>query len=257
MRKTYRYELKIRWIAKKELQRQFSYLKNHWEELYENLFLRYFSRYGKNYEKQLPSLDEFWQAMGVYRLTEKIRQYVQKVLLLWYKINYRQNSEILSNFGIQFTLENPLVREYMNRYDHIQLSDKFWSIPFTTKNAVIAELRRWINESLTYTQIAENINALEPTIFSLNRAKMIAVRETGMAYEWWNYIPMKEAQNQWAIVRKKWLTVHDDRVTPECTALEEEGWIPLIQAFSNWDDLPPRSIPLNPRCRCTTQYRIS
>jgi len=55
--------------------------------------------------------------------------------------------------------------------------------------------------------MAKNINALDPRLFSMNRAKMIATTEIGKAYEFGNYLPMKEASKQGAEVIKRRNTV--------------------------------------------------
>lgn len=82
-----------------------------------------------------------------------------------------------------------------------------------------------MEQNLSYTEVAKNIQKLDQTLFSLNRAKLIATNETGKAYEHGNYVPMKEAANQGATVEKKRLTVHDDRVTASCRTNEAQGRI--------------------------------
>lgn len=253
----HRYERKTWSVAYKSLRSQHKYLKENRRELYDNVFLRYFSRYWKFIDdswEEISSLEEFWKAMGLYTMVDSVGTYVNKSIILWYKVGFRQNKNVLINFWISFDLQNPVVSEYMDTFSALHLSDRYGSISLTTKNAVLAELRKWISESLSYTDIAKNINALDSQIFSKSRAKLIATREIGKAYEVWNYIPMREAKAQWAKVNKYWKTVWDDRVTEPCKENQAAWWIELDTPWPTGDIETPRD--WNPRCRCSTRFDI-
>lgn len=107
----------------------------------------------------------------------------------------------------------------------------------------------------TYGQIADKITELDPVVFSRNRANIIAIHEVGTAYQYGEYLPMKELKNNGEKVRKYWSTVHDDKVTATHTQNEGDGWVALDHHFSGTGDLlAPASD--NPRCRCAILYKI-
>ena len=251
MTSVFRYELKIRKKVKKALKKQHDFLVENGEWLYNNVFAWYFSRYKTldGIEKWYASLDDFFKQMGIYEMIREISDDIKKVVQVGHKTNYRLHKQDMVKFGISFNVNNPAVNQYMRDFEALQLSDREGSISLTTKNNVIAELRKWVEENLSYTQVAKNIQALDQTLFSFNRAKLIAVRETWLAYEYGNYIPMREVSQQWAKVQKKRSTVHDDRVTATCRANEAQWWLEIDEKWQSWDDLPPRDT--NPRCRCT------
>lgn len=253
----HRYERKTWSVAYKSLRSQHKYLKDNRRDLYDNVFLRYFSRYWKFIDdtwEDINSLEEFRKSMWLYAMIEKIEPYVNKSIVLWYKVWYRQNRTALINFWISFDLQNPVVTWYIDTFNALHLSDKFGSISLTTKNAVLAELRRWVSERLSYSDIAKNINALDSQIFSKSRAKLIATREIGKAYEVWNFVPMREAKAQWAKVSKYRKTVWDDRVTEECKENQNAWRIELDTPRPSWDVETPRD--WNPRCRCSSRFEI-
>jgi hypothetical protein len=83
---------------------------------------------------------------------------------------------------------------------------------------------------------------------------MIATNEIGHAYGKGNSIPIEDAVKKGKTATKKWLTTNDDKVTEECGANEDEGWIPFKDTFSSGDTEAPRDS--HPRCRCDTLYNI-
>lgn len=260
MQRPYRQELKVRKKVLSHFNKQYKFVKETWRELYDDLAMWYYTSYGKTYNREtskeltrkFETMEEYWDLMWLEDMIEDIKPEVEKAVIIGYKQSYNTHSEWLDKVGISFNLKNPIVEEYMNEFDDLQLSDYRGSVSYTTKNWVIRELRRWIKEGLSYTEIGENIEALDKTLFSKSRAKLIAANETGRAFEVWNYIPMEEAARQWVKVIKKWLTVNDDRVTVECSANQNVGWINLDNVYESWDKISPRKS--NPRCRCTMQY---
>lgn len=250
----YWYELKVRKKVKKELQKQFNFLVEHGEELYNKVFLRYFTSYKTldGIEKDFSRLEDFWEEMGIYRMIDKLKTDIKKVLQLGFKVSYRKHQEDMELFNVSFDLNNPAVSEYMRKFEDLHLSNYKGSISLTTKNAVIAELRKGVEQNLSYTEVAKNIQALDKTVFSLNRAKLIATNETGKAYEFGNYVPMKEAANQGATVEKKRSNVWDARVSRQCLKDSAADWISLNESFPSWNDMAPGHVS----CRCTILYRI-
>lgn len=253
----HQYERKTGSIAYKSLKTQFKYLQENWQSLYDNIFLWYYERYGKFLDESwnnIDSLEAFRKAMWLYEMVDRIEPYVWKSLLLWYKVTFRSFQDTFLELWMSFDIQNPAVLEYMRNFREIQLSNYAWSIPYTTKNAVIGELRRWVSERLSYTEIANNITALEPSVFSRSRSKVIAVREVGNAYEHGNYVPMYEAKERGLTIKKYWTTSHDDKVTERCRENEAEWWVWLNHVWGSWDEQTPRDS--NPRCRCYTKFEL-
>jgi len=95
-------------------------------------------------------------------------------------------------YQIDYNIQNPYVSQYVDQFTNIQLSDVKGSIPFTTKNHVVQILKDGISNNESYSQVADKIVGLDSFLFSQERAKLIAVREMGMAYEYGNRAPMDQ-----------------------------------------------------------------
>lgn len=162
---------------------------------------------------------------------------------------YRIKTDKLGEIGITFDLLNPLAVEYLETDRPLVLS----TLEQTTKDEIIPILQEALDSGQSYNDTASQIR--DSFAFSSSRSQMIAVNEIGHAYEWGNYVPMKDAQTKGYKIEKSWLTVGDDRVTEECHANERMSWILLDKPFDSGDDTAPRDS--NPRCRCTTLYRYS
>jgi hypothetical protein len=163
---------------------------------------------------------------------------------------YRIDESRLAQFGISFDIEHPLAVEYLETDRPLELAN----MEDTTKNHIKPILLEALENGDSYQETSRRIR--DNYAFSNNRATMIASNEIGHAYEWGNYVPMKDLQDDGETVEKKWSTTGDDRVTDECNAYEDKEWIPIDQDFdsgSTTDNIAPRTT--NPRCRCTTLYR--
>lgn len=247
-----RQELIMRNKCYRSFRSQANFLNKNWEELYGRVFEWYFSNY---WMKSFLNLDDFWTQMWIYDMIKNVSYNVKRVLNMWQQVSYRLFSKPFAELDIEFDLQNQYAVEYMRKFNALHLSDNPVSISETTKSNVIAILREWVDNNLSYTEVAKKINALDSTTFSLNRAKLIAVRETWQAYEYGNRVPMKQLHDQGMTVEKRWLTVWDDRVTEECRSNQWQWWVDFTYVyFNDWDNIAPRSG--NPRCRCTTLYRV-
>lgn len=167
----------------------------------------------------------------------------------------RINKLRLGQFGINFNLTNTRAVQFLNGLTNLHLSDKQGSITRTTKNGIIKVISEGAQEGLSYGEMAKRIRDLgEAGIFSPARSQLIATRTIAEGYEFGNREPMKEAQDKGLRVQKSWVTVGDDKVTPECAANEDEEWLEMDEAHSSGDQNPPRLE--NPRCRCSEAYRV-
>ena len=79
------------------------------------------------------------------------------------------------------------------------------------------------------------------------RRETIAITEQRMATEAGKEALAKERGAKF----KLWITAGDERVSDIDVANEAQGWIPVDEAFSSGDDVPPS----HPNCRCTVTYR--
>lgn len=163
----------------------------------------------------------------------------------------------LAKFGISFDLTNIHAVQYLSGVKTLHLSDRQGSIDKTTKDHIIDILRNGINDGSTYTEMSKVIREqADEGIFSKARAQAIAVHETAKAYEFGNREPLREYEGRTGDqVYKKWVTVGDDKVTPECAENEDQGWILLDVPFKSGHATPPR-FP-NVHCRCTTAYEFA
>lgn len=161
---------------------------------------------------------------------------------------YRIQKMKLGQFGISFDVDHPLAVQYLKTDRPLMLS----KMAETTKDEIKPLLIQAAKDGLSPQELAAQIE--NSFAFSKSRSLMIAVNEVGTAYEYGNWVPMKQLQDDGNKVMKKWATVNDDRVTDECEANENMGWIKLDDLFDSGDDTAPRES--NPRCRCTTLYEL-
>jgi predicted metal-dependent hydrolase len=163
----------------------------------------------------------------------------------------------LRKFGISFTLKHPEAVKYLKKKAELQLSNYRGNITATTNKRVKEIIVDMVEKGRSYTDVAKEITLQgKAGVFSPARAEMIAVHEAREAYEAGRSYPIEDflKENPDRTVEKAWNTVGDDRVTEECAANEDEGWIDFRGSFSSGDDKPPRSD--NPRCRCVTDHQI-
>jgi len=162
---------------------------------------------------------------------------------------YRIEKMKLAKYGISFDLNHPLAIKYLQETRPLILS----SLPETTKRLIKPILVNAISTGASYNETAKLI--AENYALSTERATMIAVNEIGSAYEVGNMCPMWDInQIEGFESIKHWQTVNDDRVTEECMANQEEGWLNVEEPFASGDLTAPRVS--NPKCRCTVLYEV-
>lgn len=146
--------------------------------------------------------------------------------------------------------------KYIQSKRNEMLGSSSLSITQTTKEHIADVITKGLQEWKPYTELAQDIiDQTEHGILSPARAQLIAVRELWDAYENGRRITLeKHMQTTGDRAEKIWDTVNDSRVTPQCRTNEAEGWILFNEKFPSGDDQAPRNA--NPRCRCTTNYRL-
>lgn len=175
-------------------------------------------------------------------------------------LNERIQLRNLKRLGMLWLIDIEQIREakevYLEATKNLILSTQWGVIP-TTVNRVREIVADGVTTGQSYTQIAKTIREqAQAWVFSKERAKLIAVNQTKLAYELAWTQPYQQLVANWVMVRKQRLTVKDDRVTPTHTQNEEEWWIHYNDTFSGTGDfLPPATD--NPRCRCTIKYEVN
>ena len=159
---------------------------------------------------------------------------------------YRIRKLKLGDIGISFDLDHPEAIKYLKESRPLVLS----KMADTTKEAIKPILVKGIEEGIAPSALAKEIS--ENFVFSKSRSLMIATNEIGTAYGKGNYIVMQDVEKEGFKAKKKWLTTGDDRVTDECRANADNGWIANKDQFNSGDDFAPRGS--HPRCRCDTLY---
>lgn len=159
-------------------------------------------------------------------------------------------------FAISFEIENPRVRDYLDRVAAARVT----AINDTTRDRLRALIVRSQDDNESYSTLAARIRdtfdgfaGLRPQQHIRDRAELVAVTEIGDAYEEGSLSGVAQVQEQGYPMEKRWITVGDDRVSEGCAANESEGWIPFSNSFSSGHERPLRF----PGCRCTTAYRIA
>ena len=166
----------------------------------------------------------------------------------------------LAKIGISWTIVNDDAADYLSKLRTVHLSDYRGSISGETKKRIIRLVKDAVLNGNTYDEMAKTIRDQgEAGVFSKARGELIAVNQVGNAYgEGNNRMVRRAIEETGKKVKKSWLTTGDDRVTPECQAYEDKGWIDFEANFTNEfgtsDQRAPRKT--NPRCRCDTVYEL-
>ena len=239
-------EEQLKKLSQVQLARQ---LKQH-ERRFGNLMLDVFKAQEKSVSKEFRALEaEVWDTIldlslslfvNRQRLIEKIETLLSETILLGREVNQFQ----LDLFGIDFNVTTPEIKTYLFNYGARLITQ----VNATTKERIRDITIAGLDKNLTWSQIARKIRA-SFQLFSPRRAKLIAVTEIGNAYQEGSLSLAKQAGGN---VEKRWITVGDDRVSKGCVANQNDGWIPINDAFSSRHQRPLRF----PGCRCTTGYRI-
>ena len=265
-RRLLRREIKIRTLINKSFKKQREFLEAHVEDLYENykfnieltrnnLNNEHIHLYPEKSRNDIENNEPLWwfrKEMWVDDLIESIKPQIKKSVERWYKKSFRILQPLLAKNW--FTYYPDTIDNYANYRWELELSNYKWTISHTTKHDVIEVLKNWIDNHLTVSEVADQINKLNDRLFSPARANTIAVSEVWKAYEYWNYMPVQQLASVWVPMKKKRETCHDSRVRIEHREAEEEWRVNLDYIYpSVWVAIPPWW----PNCRCTMLYDIA
>lgn len=233
------------------------------EKTYANWLYKIMKKYKKQFVYLLKTEQKDFTSFNLKLKTflnsmvEAMADYLPKPLQAVINKWVSSQKDLNPNFWISWDLRNEPAVVYLKNLKELHLSQRDWSIAPTTIKEIIWILKNWLEKWMSYTDIAEDIVKLDPFVFSQSRAELIAVTEVWRAYEYWKWLPMKDLQNQWFIVLKKWQTVNDERVRESHRQNQRDWYIPLDIPFSwTWDLLAPAKKKQSYRCRCSVIYQI-
>lgn len=159
------------------------------------------------------------------------------------------------NMRIRFDLSNPRAGDYLKDYG----ADLVKGVNETTRDILQTLITKANEEGWTYKRTAEAIierfeefGVGRPQDHIDSRAHLIAVTETGNAYEEGSRIVAKDLQDAGVDMEKSWSTVGDGKVSQGCKDNEAQGWIKVDLAHASGHQRPLRF----PGCRCEERYRV-
>jgi len=166
-------------------------------------------------------------------------------------------SNFIADLGMnmRFDLKNPRAVKYLDQYGAQQVT----KINETTRDYLQTIIKQSADEGWSYDRTAEAISSRykefeigKPQAHIDSRAHLIAVTETGNAAIEGNMIVARDLQEAGIVMEKAWSTVGDSKVTEQCKANEDQGFIPLNHEFQSGHQRPLRF----PGCRCDLLTRI-
>lgn len=151
--------------------------------------------------------------------------------------------------GLDYTLVNDKALLWSRDYAYDLISRSTGGIDKTTRDLVSNAISRFVDTP--GFSIGDVMRELE-AVFSMDRARMIAVTETTRAFAEGQQMVANELHAQFPDVRvtKTWFTNNDDRVCQICGPVHNEE-VDYDKNFSNGLFNPPG----HPRCRCWTDVR--
>jgi hypothetical protein len=150
--------------------------------------------------------------------------------------------------GTTFNLANPRAVKWFQ--DNGGSVDKIQGIQATTGDSLKRMISTALDEGWSYTSTAREIQKLYDGPISRDRARVIATTEVGNAYEEGNALFGQSLKDSGINITKRWNTSHDDLVSDDCQANEDEGPIPIDQPHQSGHMQPLA----HPRCRCFETY---
>lgn len=153
-----------------------------------------------------------------------------------------------------FSLANPRAVNYM--WEHG--ANLVTKINETTRGYIRTVITKGIDEGWSYNEMAraitdryEEFAVGRPQLHIRSRAHMIAVTETGNAYEEGSRQVVQRLQDHGLEMEKFWLTSGGPVCEKICLPNNAAGWIPVADVFPSGHDRPLG----HPACRCGALYR--
>jgi hypothetical protein len=153
-----------------------------------------------------------------------------------------------------FNLRNPRAIAYLEEHGAEQIA----GIDETTRVAIRYILLQGRKEGWSHDKVAkaiterfEEFGAPTPHKHLHTRAHLIAVSETGNAYEEASFQAAMQMAEEGLPMEKMWMNAGDELVSEACLANTAVGWIPIDQPFPSGHMRPLRY----EACRCTALYR--
>ena len=163
-------------------------------------------------------------------------------------IHGAQQLKRLFNVDTTFNLANPRAVAWFQL--HGGSVHRIAGIQRTTGDQIRTIITNSINKGWSYNQTAKEISGKFDG-FSRERAKRIAITETGNSYEEGNRLFADSMEDDGIHIEKYWQTSEDDRVSDGCQENQDAGWIGLNEYFPSGHQQPLRF----PGCRCYCIYR--
>jgi len=163
----------------------------------------------------------------------------------------------VQNLGISGAFDiaaQPEAMEYLRDYGARLVTN----IDETTREYIRTQVSHAMDEGWSYNRTAKAISDRyeqfrigKPQQHIQSRAHLVAVTETGNAYEEGRMSTAQYLKSQGLDMVKSWL-VTGGNICDICQANADEGWIPLDQPFQSNHDRPLA----HPACRCTMLTRV-
>lgn len=157
--------------------------------------------------------------------------------------------------GVEFDLANPEAVAYLRDYG----AQRVAMIEDATREAIRTIIADGVEQGWSYSQTAKAIadrfaefRVGRPQEHVRSRAHLVAMTETGDAYEHGNLLASKHLASLGTELEKSWLTAGDGRVSAGCRENAEAGWIGLDEDFPSGHARPLRF----PGCRCALITRV-
>ena len=153
-----------------------------------------------------------------------------------------------------FNVDNPRALNYLANRAAFSVRQ----INETTRSALHTIINEAAENGWSYDKTAKEIrdkfvsfSAKKPQKHIRSRAHLIAITESGNAYEHGALEAGKQLQDLGIKMQKKWSTTGDQRVSQGCEENEGMGWIDHDRVFESGHDAPLRF----PGCRCDMMQR--
>jgi len=218
------------------------------------MFLAMFARLKTEFsEADITDWEKYWEYVSYMTITGMADDVDDAVIKSMILAGLKPPTELTR--ALAFTLKTPLAVQWLENYGAVEVA----GIDVTTKGYLNTVITDAMDSGQSYAKTAREIKNRfnefaigQPQKHIRSRAELIAVTETGNAYEEASMIQSQSLQNAGLPMEKSWLTSRDDRVSDGCMENEDAGWIPLDDAFPSGDMRPLRF----PGCRCALLTRM-